>query len=345
MGNAKFYILRKTDLQKFTDSVAKKMTLFAPVRKGRDFGFEKLPPGQAVDLEGYSNTAVPPRGLFLPEGEVLLEYGKGKVSEKMPSGSAAIFGIRPCDVHAIMVLDRVMLGHDYFEAHYKRRRESTLIFALVCNEPGENCFCDSMLTRELVESFDLMFTDQGDHFHVEVGSGKGEKVVEENARIFEPTVDKEAKPGKPCKKKVDISNLSDIMKARMDSKVWEDVAKRCVSCASCTFSCPTCYCFNLVHDADISDLKTGRVRRELDYCMLPRYSRVAGGAVFREPRAERVKQFFYHKLVYGPENEGRFHCVGCGRCITECMAGIDITDEIKKIRDDHAGKSKKRKKR
>ena len=70
--------------------------------------------------------------------------------------------------------------------------------------------------------------------------------------------------------------------------------------------------------------------------MLLRYSRVAGGNVFREPRKERVKQFFFHKLVYGKENEGKFHCVGCGRCITECMARIDITEEVKKVRDEHA---------
>ncbi len=192
-----------------------------------------------------------------------------------------------------------------------------------------------MLTRKLVESFDLLFTDVGNHYHVEPGSGAGREIISAHKAMFEESVHKAARVEVPCKKVMDTANLSDVMKKNKDSKVWEDVAELCVSCASCTFSCPTCYCFNLVHDAGISDKKDVKVRRELDYCMLKRYSRVAGGMVFREPRKERVKQFFYHKLAYGPENEGRFHCVGCGRCITECMAGIDITDVARRIRDGH----------
>jgi sulfhydrogenase subunit beta (sulfur reductase) len=338
MGNSKFYTLKKSDTQKFIESLAGKMKVFAPVKDGPDYNFKRINPGEKVNLDGYSNTEFPPRQIFLPEGETILEFGKGKISEKLPVSKAAIFGIRPCDVHALLVLDRVMLGHDYFESHYKKRRENTLILALVCKEPGENCFCESMGTSSLVEAFDLLFTDQGDHFHVEVGTESGEKIVSQNSKLFSQTVDKAGKPETKCKKIMKTENLPEIMKQMRESKIWEDVAKRCVSCASCTFSCPTCFCFNLIHDTDISNLEKGKVKRELDYCMLLRYSRVAGGVVFREPRVERVKQFFYHKLVYGHENEGLFHCIGCGRCITECMAKIDITEEVKKIRDEYARK-------
>ena len=86
---------------------------------------------------------------------------------------------------------------------------------------------------------------------------------------------------------------------------------------------------------NLSLFKKGKVTKEADYCMLLRFSRVAGGNVFREQRKERVKQFFYHKLVYGKENEGMHHCVGCGRCITECMAKIDITKETARVREEY----------
>ncbi|MBN2330555.1 MAG: 4Fe-4S dicluster domain-containing protein [Candidatus Aenigmarchaeota archaeon] len=333
--SSKYYLISKKDLQRLLDSLSKKMPLFAPVKHGKDFNFKRLESGDKLDIAGYTNTEYPPRGMFLPEGEAVLEYNKGKFSENFFKGKAAVFGIRPCDVHALLVLDRVMLGHDHFESHYKRRRENTLVFPLVCGTPGENCFCDSMLTRNLVESFDLLFTDIGHHYHVEPGSKAGLEIIAANKGLFQESVHKAAIVEVPCKKKLDTANLPGILAKARASGVWDEVAKQCVSCASCTFSCPTCYCFSLVHDSGIADPEHVKVIRELDYCMLLRYSRVAGGLVFREPRKERVQQFFYHKLAYGPENEGRFHCVGCGRCITECMAHIDITDVIGRIRDEH----------
>jgi len=334
MRNDRFYSLKKSDLQKFIDHLTKRLTVFAPVPDGRSCNFRKLAHGQRVIIDHCTNTEFPPKNVFLTEGEVLLEYDKGgRVSEREPGVRAAIFGIRPCDVHALLVLDKVMLGHDRVEPHYKKRRDNTLIIAVNCTRAGENCFCESMGTSGLEEGFDLLLTDQGNHFHVEAGSGRGEKLVSGNRKLFTSARKEAKRPKLEYKKMIDTKNLPGIMMKMFNSGVWEDVAKRCVSCASCTFSCPTCYCFNLVHDADIGDLDKGKVVREMDYCMLPRFSRVAGNVVFREPRTERVKQFFYHKLVYGKRRDGKFHCVGCGRCITECMAHIDITEEARKVRD------------
>ena len=249
----------------------------------------------------------------------------------------AVFGIRPCDVHGIVVLDRVMLGHDNVEGHYEKRRNAMLILALRCNEAGENCFCESMGTCDLDDAFDLLFTDEGSHYHVQAGSEEGERLVKAS-RLFEKTGMDTRRKKLKFSKSMNTKDLPEIMNAMKNSAIWKDVADRCLSCASCTFACPTCYCFNMSHEAELGNLKRGKVEREMDYCMLLRYSRVAGGHVFRKERKERVKQFFYHKLAYGKENEGKFHCVGCGRCITECMAKIDITEEVGKIRRAYAGK-------
>jgi sulfhydrogenase subunit beta (sulfur reductase) len=335
MTRGKFYTLKKRDLQKFLDRLGRDFRVFAPVRDGGSWNFRRLESGEKVSLKGYLNTEFPPTRLFLPEMDVLLEYDGGKVSEKSPSSKSVVFGIRPCDTNALVVMDKVMLGHDHAESHYRKRRENTLILAVKCREPCENCFCESMGTDELYGGFDLLFTEHEDDFHVMVGSVEGAGIVAGNERLFIPCNRKARRRKLKMKKRLNTEDLPRIMLKMKDSKVWEDVARRCLSCASCTFSCPTCYCFNLLHEADIGNLKKGRVSREHDYCMLPRFSRVAGGVVFREPRKERVKQFFYHKLAYGKKREGMFHCVGCGRCITECMAGIDITEEVKKIRDEH----------
>ncbi|UCD03200.1 MAG: 4Fe-4S dicluster domain-containing protein [Candidatus Aenigmatarchaeota archaeon] len=326
------YTMEKKDLQKFLGALASKMDVYAPVKTKGRYNFSRLKRGQEIELAGYSNTEFPPREILMPEGETLVRYARKTICEVFDERKKVLFGVRPCDVHGIIVLDKVMMGHGDMEMHYVERRKSTLIIALNCTEAGENCFCESMETDTLTGGFDILLTDAGERYHVEVGTPEGAKLVKGAGRIFTETLEKPVKPKPGCEKKLDMNGLPDMMKRAAKSKIWEDVAKRCLSCACCTFSCPTCFCFSLKHEPDMTDLSKGEIKREMDYCMLLRFSRVAGNMVFRQHRAERVKQFFYHKLVYGMENEGKSHCVGCGRCITECMAHIDITEEAAKVR-------------
>ncbi len=338
MSASIYYKLGKKDLQRFLDVVASKMEVFVPVKSGEGFNFLKMEKGQEVDISGYVNTEFPAKGIFMPDGETLVSYGNKSICEVFDDTRRAIFGIRPCDMHAIMVLDKAMLGHGDVEGHYKERRDNTLIIALECSKAGENCFCESMETDELREGFDLLFTENGKEYHVEVGSDKGMELVKAARSFFKKSGKMSATAEVGCKKVIDTLELPAVMKKAASSKIWKDVAERCLSCASCTAACPTCFCFSLKHEPDISDLRKGVVKREMDYCMLLRFSRVAGNVVFRQHRAERLKQFFYHKLVYGLENDGKQHCVGCGRCITECMAKIDITEEVAKVREKYGKK-------
>ncbi len=332
MAQYRSYFIAKKDLQGFINFLAARMAVYAPVKSGKGYNFSKLEKGQVLSLDGYANTEFPPKGILMPEGETLVKYGGNTICGVFDEGKRAIFGIRPCDVHAVTVLDKVMMGHGDIEEHYEARRKNTLIMALRCTEAGENCFCESMGTSDSTEGFDLLLTEAGNKYHVETGSPEGEKLVKSAGRIFRETTEKSVKAKLNCRKKIDTGDLQEIMKRAAKSRIWEETAERCLSCASCTAVCPTCFCFSLKHEAVIEDLSRGKVSREMDYCMLLRFSRVAGGYVFRQHRADRLKQFFYHKLVYGFENEGKMHCVGCGRCITECMAKIDITEEAAKVR-------------
>jgi Fe-S oxidoreductase len=335
MLNTKFFVLKKTDLGKLLDSLAKGRTVYAPFDEGGSWNFRKMESGEGLDLNGFINSEFPPKHIFMREGEELLEYDKHNVKEKLPDEKAAIFGVRPCDLHALRITDMVMLGNEFVDMHYKKRRDNTLILALNCNEAGENCFCQSMNTCEVEEWYDLLFTDEGNNYIVEAGSKDGNNLIKENNRIFSKTDKKQESPELKFSKEINTENLPRIMEELRESKLWDDVAKRCLSCASCTSVCPTCYCFNMLHDADISDLKKGKILKEHDYCMLLRFTKVAGNVCFRGMRDDRVKQFFYHKLMYGKNRDGKFHCVGCGRCITECMVHIDITEEVRKLREEH----------
>lgn len=337
MITSKFYTIRKNQLPKFLISLAREFSIFIPVKEGKSWNFRRMKSVKDLDLKGYINTEFPPRSILLPEGEVLYRFEKGGVKEVYPKRRNLIFGVRPCDIHGLVVLDRVMLS-DPVDTHYKKRREKTFIVGLECREAGENCFCESMGTREVNEGFDLMLTEQARTYHVEVGSKRGGEMM----RRFKWASKSKKRPKRPklkFKKKLDTENLVDIMRESFNSKIWEKTAReRCLSCASCTSVCPTCYCFDIEHVGSIEKPGFFEIVRNHTYCMLKDFTRVARDMRFRESRTERLKQFFYHKLVYGKENQGKFHCVGCGRCITECMTGIDITEEVKKVRDEYEKK-------
>jgi ferredoxin len=128
-----------------------------------------------------------------------------------------------------------------------------------------------------------------------------------------------------CKKSLETKNLAENIYKNFSHPIWAKEAERCLSCTSCTQSCPTCYCYT-INDGFEFDTGTESARSRLaDSCQLKRFTTVAGGHAFRESRAARLRQFVLHKLSYYKKNHGKQLCVGCGRCIAVCPAKIDIT--------------------
>ena len=80
--------------------------------------------------------------------------------------------------------------------------------------------------------------------------------------------------------------------------------------------------------------KTRRTR-VWDSCYSPDYSYVFGGNT-RPSIRSRYRQWLSHKLGTWVQQYGTFGCVGCGRCITWCPAGIDLTKEIPALRKEIA---------
>ncbi len=334
MARSKFYLLKKSDFPGLMKHLSGRFRIFAPVMKDGEYNFKEVMPGGREFAHGlpnsYINTEFPPKSLLMPEGEKLLEYGgKGETIRAEGRSESIIFGVRPCDTHAFDVLDKVMTGQ-HADSHYDSARRSLVVFALDCTKAGKECFCGSMGTRE-AEKFDLLFTDEGANFHVEAGSAKGMEITK--LPLFRKTGRKAKKAKLVFRKRLETRNLDKIMNESFASDVWKSASERCLSCASCTNVCPTCYCFDMPHSKPLG--ANASVRRISNYCMIRDFTRVAGGGVFRGGRDERLKQFFYHKLVYGKKNQGKYHCVGCGRCIKECMTRIDITEEVAKVRREY----------
>jgi ferredoxin len=252
----------------------------------------------------------------------------------------AYVGVRPCELAAISVLDNVLLGGEMVDARYRTAREGIFIVAVNCTHPGGTCFCASMGTGPRAGAgFDLALTEivrkQSSFLLVEAGSERGAKLLEriphrnstqeERAAAEKALAQAEKNMGRTVKTKELAKKLSDAG----EHPEWARVAARCLTCTNCTMVCPTCFCTTV---DDVTDL-TGAVAerwRKWDSCFTMDFSYIHGGSV-RSSSSARYRQWLTHKFSSWQQQFGTFGCVGCGRCITWCPVGIDITEELRRV--------------
>jgi len=256
----------------------------------------------------------------------------------------AFIGVRPCEIHAIVIQDRVFLGGDYHDETYAERRSKLFILAVNCASPSDNCFCTSLHTGPKVSvGFDLVLTEvlkaDAHYFIAEVGSEQGEEVLKDikfRAATVEEIQDADAvilSAAQKMKKQVHTEGLKDTLYNSINNARWDVIGKRCLTCANCTMVCPTCFCFSVEDVADLTD-STAERWRKWDSCFTADFSYIHGGSIRSSPKS-RYRQWMTHKFASWLDQFGTFGCVGCGRCITWCPVGIDITEEIRALSDQH----------
>lgn len=249
----------------------------------------------------------------------------------------AFLGVRPCDLRAIEVQDRTFLGGRVVDPHYKARREQALIIVVNCAQAAPTCFCTSMGAGPKSETgYDLSLTELADRFVVAVGSTRGAEILE-GINCHPCAVDDlhaadevTARTAAQMTRRLDPSDMPGLLYDNLEHPRWDDVAARCLSCTNCTMVCPTCFCHSTEDVPDLLGGTSERVR-QWDSCFNPEYSHVAGGNTRPEIRA-RYRQWLTHKLASWIDQYGVSGCVGCGRCITWCPVGIDLTEEVAAIR-------------
>ncbi len=270
--------------------------------------------------------------------------GKGLLiqpEEENDEPKCAFFGVRACELHAIAIQDKVFLDGQFVDPNYKSRRENLLLVAVNCGQAGGNCFCASMNTGPRATfGYDLALTEllqDGRHdFLVEVGTACGADVLsavpdrqatgadkQHAERLLEETT-------RHMGRKLDTRGIKDLLYRNYEHPQWDAVAERCLSCANCTMVCPTCFCTTVEDVTDLTGAHAERWRR-WDSCFTVDFSYIHGGSVRATPRS-RYRQWMTHKLAAWIDQFGVSGCVGCGRCITWCPVGIDITVETGAIR-------------
>jgi len=260
--------------------------------------------------------------------------------EPPPTSPLAVLGARPCDLRAIAIQDRVFLEGAYVEHDYAARRDGAFLVVVNCGVPGGTCFCTSLGTGpRAAEGFDLALTEvlEGGHrFVVEAGSERGRTLLESLPTEAASSEDRaaalavtDAAAGR-MGRQLDAEGLPALLAASLEHPRFAEVAERCLTCGNCTAVCPTCFCTSV---EDVTHLADGSAERwrVWDTCFSLDYSYIHGGSVRRSPRA-RYRQWLTHKFGTWVDQFGTSGCVGCGRCITWCPVGIDVTEELAAIR-------------
>ena len=287
--------------------------------------------------------------LFPPRVSLFSAARNGKAFEILPPSQShpsqdqkfAFLGIRPCELRAIEIQDKVFTQGTYIDPTYKIIRERTLIIVVNCSKPAGNCFCASMGTGPRARGgFDLAITEIHNgaehYFTVEAGSVKGEDLLvaiphRDGGKEMEAVVESAMSASAAAMgRELRVDGLQQILQENFEHQEWDAVAKRRLACANCTMVCPTCFCSTVEDTTDLTGSHAERSRR-WDSCFTMDFAKVAGGNMRPSTRA-RYRQWVMHKLAYWHEQFGTSGCVGCGRCITWCPVGIDITVEADRIR-------------
>ena len=253
----------------------------------------------------------------------------------------AFFGARSCELHAMGILDRVLLGGSHPDPADHARAEDVFVVAVQCGQAGGTCFCASMNTGPVADrGFDLALTEvieEGRHyFGVEVGSERGADVLADVPHQSAAERERDAcgavheRTASQMGRELDTAGIKELLYRNYEHPRWDEVAERCLTCGNCTMVCPTCFCTTV---EDVTDLAGEQVERyqRWDSCFTVDYSYVHGGAARPSPRS-RYRQWMTHKLATWWDQFDSSGCVGCGRCITWCPVGIDITEEVAAIR-------------
>lgn len=319
------------------------------VRDEQSGGRYRLVPGEPDLLFQYTVGADSPKRMFFPPVQTLfglhVDNGRFVLDEGPPAApKLAFMGVRPCELAAIQVQDRVFGAHDpgtfrcESNPYYSQTRQSALFIAVNCTRPGGTCFCASMGTGPIArDGYDLALTELRAGFVVEVGSQRGMELLrqlpvrEASPAELELAELRLEQARSQMGRSIVTEGLAEALDKSVEHPHWDDVAKRCLGCGNCTMVCPTCFCASIVDTNDLAGRVATRERR-WESCFAHQFTYTTSGPVRSTIRA-RYRHWIRHKLATFVEQFGVSGCVGCGRCITWCPVGIDITEEAKAVQE------------
>jgi len=319
-------ILEKQALPSLFQSWREHYDVYLPQKMERFSHFMPLSDDCVLVTDEPHNTRIPPKALFLPMTEALVKFTRfgGYEDAKQTIQPRIIFAIRPCDAQAVQLLDTSFIQEGYVDPFWVEKRAKTITIGLGCHEPCQTGFCTTVGYGPFNKSdLDVLLTDLGDFYLVETLSEAGEKCFQgfstASDEIYEKALMVQHAAHDQMLVAFETENLKEKLEQNFNSDYWEEISQSCLGCGVCTFLCPTCFCFDIVDEAQRKE----RVRN-WDTCMFRTYSLEASGHNPRPSRVERTRQRLSHKFVYWLDQVNQIGCTGCGRCVRYCPVGLDI---------------------
>ena len=335
----KKYQLSNKQLPSFIDHLKMQGTVFAPKKRGEaSYSFDEVNDSNSIVLD-YNRTLNSVKKYFLPPREQLLSYSrvdnsfkKGQIKEE----KKIFLGVHSYDMQAVLKLDYNFTQGNAEENYLNRRRDSSFIG--VSFIPDEYHFSQSVgMPIHDTEGFDIYLEKNSSGYILKTITAKGDKLIDGFEGLSEAMDIGSSHAKFQNQLKYNYNRLPEVFNQSWNADVWEEVAKKCVGCGTCNLVCPTCYCFDVEDNMDLT-LQNGTRDRSWDGCMLNSFAAVAGGENFRETLAERQRHRIFRKFKYITYVTGEPWCVGCGRCTAYCTAGISIVDIVNQLCDEYEQK-------
>ena len=329
-------VIEKSDLDLFVENLINRYQVEGVKRKNGSFAYDTIRSPEELCLD-FDCTILPPKKYFLPPSETLLKFTTGpspEAEEVVEDKPFILFGVHPYDLKAINQMDHIFSAGEP-DPHYLKRRQGAMLIGIDPTQVSKKAFWAEMEAATVSNGYDLMLTDIGDCYAVEIGTEQGNYLLTRYGKARPATKEE---TGKRLEKRSEAFHLCEkrnltfpkreipqLLERSFDNFLWEEKSSKCLGCGSCNLVCPTCYCFDVYDDMAL-DLVHGERRRRWDGCLLQDFAIVATGENFRETRAARYRHRFYRKGLYLYNTLDDLACVGCGRCASACLP--DIADPV-----------------
>ncbi len=338
----------KIDKEKWAggvESISSSYRIIGPVKENDSHDFKEIAKGNLPDLD-YVNSKLSPKSALFPPSEAMFTYSLDETKEnhhilqdvEKDYSPRAVIGIRPCDAKAVKLVKMNFDTKEYRDPYWMDAYEATTFVGLACDSPCDTCFCTTTGCGPYnEEGMDVLLVDNGDSYIAKALTEKGEKLVasagfsdEGDASVIDS---KKSEAEAKITATIETDKLSDkVIMDLYDAPFWEELSFSCINCCTCTYACPTCWCFDIQDENKGND---GVRMRNWDSCMTPLFTMHGSGHNPRDQKHQRFRQRFMHKLKYFVDKyEEGIMCVGCGRCVQQCPANVDIK-KISKIMNDY----------
>ncbi|WP_303721164.1 4Fe-4S dicluster domain-containing protein [Malonomonas rubra] len=326
--------IQPTEILRFVRSLLLAYDVIGVQKKRNRLTLDTLQDAADLILEFPPDVHSPKKFLF-PNWDQLFRFKLDENILLQPETAAApriIFGMHPCDLHAVKILDDCLFEGET-DSSYRAKREATLLVGVDC-APDEYCFCTSLGTDRIAHGFDLFLHRRDNYYLVQTGSERGRKLLQTHAPEIFAGPEESPLPlqVKQCSNQIQFpaESLPSLLGEAYEDKTWQELGHRCLGCGSCTLLCPSCYCFNVQDKLEIN-LQEGQRVRTWDSCQFDQFAQVADGNNFRSSQADRQRHRFYRKYKYLWEKHQRTACVGCGRCSRECLSEIEPVTVLNRL--------------